>query len=46
VVTRYFREKENLWSMTDYVGQDALIPLQSMGVEIPLKGIYWGVDLP
>lgn len=44
MVTRYFLEKENLWSMTDYVGQDTLIPLQSMGVEIPLKGIYWGVD--
>lgn len=46
MVTRYFREKENLWSMTDYAEPDALIPLQSMGLEVPLKGIYWGVDLP
>lgn len=45
MVTRYFREKENLWSMTDYVGLDAVIPLQSMRLEVPLKGIYWGVDV-
>lgn len=45
MVTRYFREKENLWSMTDYAEPDALIPLQSMGLEIPLKGIYWGVEV-
>jgi Uma2 family endonuclease len=46
MVTRYFREKENLWSTTDYAGQDAVISLQSMGLEIPLKGIYRGVDVP
>ena len=45
VITRYYREKDNLWSMTDYTENDALVPLQSMGLEVPLSGIYWGVDL-
>jgi Uma2 family endonuclease len=45
MVTRYYREKENLWRMYDYAGEGAVVPLESMGLSVPLQGIYWGVEL-
>lgn len=44
-VSRYFREAPDLWRTADYFKLDEMIPLQSMGVEIPMLGIYRGVEL-
>jgi len=44
-VIRQFREAPDLWRTTDYFGLDEMIPLQSMGVEISMQGIYKGVAL-
>jgi Uma2 family endonuclease len=44
-VSRYFREAPDLWRTSDYFNLDEMVPLQSMGVEIPMLGIYRGVEL-
>lgn len=44
-VTRYFREAPDTWHITDYYQLEDRIPLQSMGVEISMQGIYRGVEL-
>lgn len=44
-VIRQYREGPDLWRTTDYFGLDEMIPLQSMGVEISMQGIYRGVEL-
>lgn len=44
-VSRFFREAPDLWRTSDYYNLEDMIPLQSMGLEIPMLGIYKGVDL-
>ncbi|HOY17370.1 MAG TPA: Uma2 family endonuclease [Haliscomenobacter sp.] len=44
-VSHYFREAPDLWRTADYFKLDEMIPLQSMGVEISMLGIYRGVEL-
>lgn len=44
-VSRFFREAPDLWRTSDYYSLEDMIPLQSMGLEIPMMGIYKGVDL-
>ena len=44
-VSRFFREAPDLWRTSDYYNLEDMIPLQSMGLEIPMMGIYKGVDL-
>jgi Uma2 family endonuclease len=44
-VTRFYREAEDLWRTSNYYSLEDMIPLQSMGLEIPMLGIYKGVDL-
>lgn len=44
-VARFYREAADLWRTSDYYNLDEIIPLQSMGLEIPMSGIYKGVDL-
>lgn len=44
-VTRFYREAEDLWRTSNYDSLDDVIPLQSMGLEISMQGIYKGVDL-
>lgn len=44
-VIRQYREGPDLWRTTDYFGLDEMIPLQSMGIEISMQGIYRGVEL-
>lgn len=44
-VTRFYREAEDLWRTSNYDSLDDVIPLQSMDLEISMKGIYKGVDL-
>lgn len=44
-VSRFYREATDLWRTSDYYNLDDVIPLQSMGLEISMKGIYKGVDL-
>lgn len=44
-VSRFFREAPDLWRTSDYYSLEDMIPLQSMGLEIPMLGIYKGVDL-
>jgi len=37
------------YSIEDYLEMESnsttKVPLQSIGLEVPLSGIYWGVDL-
>lgn len=44
-VSRYFRQAPDVWHITDYFQLEDQIPLQSMGVEISMQGIYRGVEL-
>lgn len=44
-VARFYREAADLWRTSDYYNLDEIIPLQSMGLEISMSGIYKGVDL-
>ncbi|WP_373552913.1 Uma2 family endonuclease [Haliscomenobacter sp.] len=44
-VSRFYRESADLWRTSDYYNLEDMIPLQSMGLEIPMLGIYKGVDL-
>ena len=44
-VSRFFREAPDLWRTSDYCNLEDMIPLQSMGLEISMLGIYKGVDL-
>ena len=44
-VSRFFREAPDLWRTSDYYNLEDMSPLQSMGLEIPMSGIYKGVDL-
>lgn len=44
-VARFHREAEDLWRTSDYYNLEDVIPLQSMGLEIKMSGIYKGVDL-
>ena len=44
-VSRFFREAPDLWRTSDYYNMEDMIPLQSMGMEIPMLSIYKGVDL-
>lgn len=44
-VSRFFREEPDLWRTSDYYKLEEMIPLQSMGLEISMLGIYKGVDL-
>ncbi len=44
-VSRFFREAPDLWRTSDYYNLEDMIPLQSMGLEIPMSGIYKGVEL-
>lgn len=44
-VSRFYREATDLWRTSDYYNLDEMIMLQSMGLEISMKGIYKGVDL-
>lgn len=44
-VARFYREAPDLWRTSDYYNLDEMIPLQSMGLEISMMGIYKGVDL-
>lgn len=44
-VSRFFRKAPDLWRTFDYDNLEDMIPLQSMGLEISMLGIYKGVDL-
>jgi Uma2 family endonuclease len=44
-VSRFFRQAPDVWHITDYFQLEDRIPLQSMGVEISMQGIYQGVEL-
>jgi Uma2 family endonuclease len=44
-VSRFFRQAPDVWHITDYFQLEDRIPLQSMGVEISMQGIYRGVEL-
>ncbi len=44
-VSRYFRQAPDVWHITDYFQLEDRIPLQSMGIEISMQGIYRGVEL-
>lgn len=44
-VERYVRQPNNDWLLTNFVGLDAAITVQSVQATIPLRQIYEGVEL-
>ncbi|NRB53214.1 MAG: Uma2 family endonuclease [Saprospiraceae bacterium] len=46
VVEVYFKKgKNDLWSISRYEGLDQFIKLQSVGIEISMKELYFDVDI-
>lgn len=43
VVDSLFREDGKFWRMQTVIGLDRMLPVHTMGVEIPMKDIYAGV---
>ncbi len=46
VVERYVRQADGTWGYTSFVGLDAVLPLTSVPVQVPLADIFAGVELP
>ena len=45
-IERYTRQPDGTWSLHDYVGPDAELKIDSIGVAIPLRRIYERVNIP
>jgi Uma2 family endonuclease len=43
-VDEHVRQPDGSWSLREYVGMDQVLPLEAIGVELPLAAIYQGVD--
>jgi Uma2 family endonuclease len=42
----YRRQPSGLWSLQPYVGLAAIVPIESVGIELPLTEVYAGVEFP
>ncbi len=40
----FFRKENGRWELTPVRGLEGVVPLQSLGIELPLAGIYDGVE--
>ena len=45
-IEQYTRQPDGTWTFRDYQGPDAELKIDSIGVKIPLQGIYDRVDIP
>jgi len=45
-VEQYTRGEANTWTFRDYQGADAILAITSIGVSLPLAGIYERVEFP
>ena len=43
-VEEHVKQVDGSWSLREYEGIDKVLPLQAIGVELPLAAIYQGVD--
>jgi Uma2 family endonuclease len=43
-VEAHVRQADGSWSLREYEGMDQVLPLEAIGVELPLAAIYQGVD--
>ena len=43
-VEEHVRQADGSWSLREYEGMDKVLPLEAIGVELPLAAIYQGVD--
>jgi Uma2 family endonuclease len=46
LVETFLRQSDGTWVMNPTAGRDAIAPLKSLGIELPLAEIYDGVELP
>jgi len=40
----HVRQPDGSWSLREYEGMDQMLPLEAIGVQLPLAAIYQGVD--
>lgn len=40
----HVRQPDGSWSLREYAGMDQVLPLEAIGVELPLAAVYQGVD--
>ncbi len=43
-VEEHVRQPDGSWSLREYEGMDQVLPLEAIGVQLPLTAIYQGVD--
>jgi Uma2 family endonuclease len=43
-VEEHVRQPDGSWSLREYEGMDQVLPLEAIGVELPLMAVYQGVD--
>ncbi|MGQ9880775.1 MAG: Uma2 family endonuclease [Armatimonadota bacterium] len=44
-IERYVRQPDGQWVLTDYTQSDRAVPLESLGVELPIAQVYEGIEL-
>lgn len=44
-IERYVRQPDGQWVLTDYTQPDGVVPIESLGIELPIAQIYEGIDL-
>jgi Uma2 family endonuclease len=46
VFVQRFTRQDAGWLLTSYLSRDDVVPLESVGIEVPLKDVYARVDVP
>lgn len=44
-IERYVRQPNGQWVLTDYTQSDRAVPLESLGVELPIAQVYEGIEV-
>lgn len=44
-IERYVRQPDGQWVLTDYTQSDRAVPLESLGVELPIAQVYEGIEV-
>lgn len=45
-VDRYRKSAQNRWNLSIYIGLEAVVPIESLSLSLPLAEIYAGIELP
>lgn len=44
IVDALFRESDQYWRMQTIIGLDKIVPVHSLGIEIPMRSLYAGLE--